>query len=118
MLPVSLYLDDGTGIAPETVKFRVMEIPAVGNLFCLFGMCEDTGWITLNNEEGNWYEETINVTEYGISGEGRYVFDAVGCDPLYRPEPDTELGFDMGNSRTAMHCRMISQHGTEMYEED
>ncbi len=118
MLPVSLYLDDRTGIAPETVKFRVMEIPAVGNLFCLFGMCEDTGWVALNSEEGNWYEETINVTEYGISGEGRYVFDAVGCDPLYRPEPDTELGFDMGNSRTAMHCRMISQHGAEMYGED
>jgi cysteine-rich repeat protein len=33
------------------------------------------------------------------------------------PEPDTELGFSLGNSRTDMHCRMISEHGNVVYEE-
>ncbi len=111
LLPVSLHIEDDTNVASETVKFKLSEIPAIGNLFCVFGSCEETEWLTLTDQGSGIYADTINITEYGISGQGRYVMDAVACDNLYTPEPDTDLGFSIGNSRTDMHCRMISEHG-------
>ena len=62
--------------------------------------------------DGSIYSKTIDITELGITGEGRYNFDAIACDELYIPDPTTLLGLDM-NDRNSMHCRMISQHGAD-----
>ncbi|MCD4666836.1 lamin tail domain-containing protein, partial [archaeon] len=115
MFPVSLSLDDDTGIAAETVQFRIMEIPVIGNLFCLFeGSCEDTGWVELSQDNG-LYTNTIDLVNYGISGQGRYVFDAVACDILYTPDETVPLGFVL-DTRNQMHCRMITEHGADSQE--
>ncbi|MFH1770016.1 MAG: hypothetical protein ABH828_00490, partial [archaeon] len=112
MFPVSLDVSDsGSGIADETVMFQLTEIPAFGNAFCVFGTCEETGWISLPQQENGLYATTIDLTEFGITGQGRYVFDAVACDNLYMAEPDTDMGFSIGNTRNNMHCRMLSEHG-------
>ncbi|MCK5321351.1 lamin tail domain-containing protein [Candidatus Pacearchaeota archaeon] len=117
LLPVSLNVNDSQSpIADETVRFKISEIPAFGNAYCILGTCETTGWITLS-PVGGLYAKTINITEYDITGSGRYVFDAVACDNLYVPESDTDLGFSLGNSRTDAHCRMISEHG-QVFEEN
>ncbi|MCX6747175.1 MAG: MopE-related protein [Candidatus Pacearchaeota archaeon] len=111
LFPVTLHLEDSSGIADGTVKFRVSEMPIIGNLWCLGG-CEDTGWITLTRD-GEVYSTKIELDDYGISGDGRYVFNAVACDTLYVPDTTTELGFDINADRNSMHCRMISQHGAK-----
>ncbi|MBI5148799.1 hypothetical protein HZA33_03905 [Candidatus Pacearchaeota archaeon] len=117
MFPVSLHVEDAhSSIAEETVKFRISEIPALGNIWCVFGSCEDSGWITLPKTIDSIYADTIDLNEHGISGEGRYIFNAVACDELYVEESDTDLGFSLGNSRTDMHCRMISEHGGVLEE--
>jgi cysteine-rich repeat protein len=117
MFPVSLNVEDSQSeIVDDTVMFRISEIPVLGNLYCVMGNCEDTGWVSLDEQDNGLYATTISLTEYEISGEGRYVFDAVACDALYVFEGDTELGFSMGNSRTDAHCRMISEHGQVVEE--
>ncbi len=114
MFPVSLHIEDSQSlIAGETVKFRISEMPAIGNLWCL-GDCEDTMWVDVPvTTDPTIYSQTINLNEYGISGEGRYIFDAVACDRLYVPDETTDLGLDINLDRNTMHCRMISQHGAE-----
>ncbi|MFH1238137.1 MAG: hypothetical protein ABIH79_02345 [archaeon] len=118
LLPVSLNVGDSQSpIVDETVMFKISEIPAFGNAYCIFGNCEDSGWIRLTKQENGLYADTIDLNDYEVSGQGgRYVFDAVACDNLYVEELDTDLGFSLGNSRTDTHCRMISKHG-QVFEE-
>jgi hypothetical protein len=111
LMPVSLNLDDvHSPIADETVQFRLSELPTPGNLFCIFGTCEDTGWVGLPQQENGLYADLIDLSEHGITGEGRYVFDSVACDDLYDPDEDVDMGF-VWNSRNQMHCRGISEQG-------
>ncbi|MCD4770890.1 lamin tail domain-containing protein [archaeon] len=117
MFPVSLNVEDSQSpIADETVMFKISEVPGVLGICWSLGGCEDTGWVNLNEQNNGLYAITVNLTEYDISGEGRYMFNAVACDNLYVAESDTDLGFSMGNSRTDAHCRMISLHGQVVEE--
>jgi cysteine-rich repeat protein len=112
LLPVSLHVEDESGIVDQTVKFRLQEIGTFGNLWCLGG-CEDTGWITLTKQDNGLYADMINLTEHGIEGNGKYSFDAIACDILYQPDndPDNKLGIDMQLDRNTVHCKQISLHG-------
>lgn len=112
--PVSMLIeDDVAGVAEETVYFRLSETPRIGNLFCVFGDCEDTGWVEVDGPENDLFTSTTNLSAYGITGDKTYLFDAVACDTLYVPEENTLLGFSLGNSQTDLHCRMLSEHGVE-----
>ena len=112
LLPVSLHVDDESGIVDQTVKFRLQEIGTFGNLWCLGG-CEDTGWIILTKQDNGLYADIINLTKHGIEGNGKYSFDAIACDILYQPDsdPDNKLGIDMQLDRNTVHCKQISLHG-------
>jgi hypothetical protein len=116
-MPISLYATDDSGIADETVKIRLQEKGTLGNLWCLGGGCQDTGWITLDSQGNNLYSKMINLSQYEVSG-GKYLFDAVACDNLYTADPSdqTGLGFNIAIDRNAMHCRMLSKSGAVQIE--
>ena len=120
MLPMSLLIEDSqSSIADETVQARVQELPGLGNLWCLGGLiCEDTGWLPLSYFGDDLYTEMINLSALGISGEGRYNFDALACDDLYFEDEDLDnpLGVDMNEDRNTRHCKMISEHGASEEE--
>jgi hypothetical protein len=114
MFPVSLKIEDSQSpIIDETVKFRITEIPALGNLLCIFGNCEETRWISLDEQDNGLYATTINLTEEEISGMGRYTFDAIACDNLYDSIDLDVNGIPViaGNDRNGHHCVRIEVHG-------
>jgi cysteine-rich repeat protein len=117
LLPISLHVEDESGIVDEMVKFRVHELGTWGNLWCLLG-CEDSGWIQLTKQENGLYSDLVNLTQHDIKGNGRYNFDAIACDVLYFPDldPDNEIGVDMNLDRNTMHCKQISLHGASPEE--
>ena len=115
VMPVSLHIEDSQSpIADETVQVRIHELGSAGNLWCLFG-CEDTGWLHLSEVHDGLYAGTINTTEHGLSGNGKYNFDAIACDDLYvaDADPDNPLGIDINEDRNTRHCKMISAHGAQ-----
>ncbi|MEA3248540.1 MAG: hypothetical protein U9Q73_02430, partial [Nanoarchaeota archaeon] len=99
MFPVSLNVQDSQSpIAGETVMFRVnSESPGWWNVWCIFGTCEDSGWITLIKQENGLYADTINLTKYGITGEkGTYYLGAYVCDNLYESCEDLSCNDGLG----------------------
>jgi cysteine-rich repeat protein len=112
MLPVSLNLDDVSEIVDDTVKFQIKEIGWWGNVWCLGG-CEETPWLLLTEQDNGLYAGTFNLSEYGISGDSRYTFDAIACDELYDSSDLDEDGNPViaGNDRNGHHCKQISVHG-------
>lgn len=118
IMPISLFVTDSQSlIAPETVMVRIHEFGGFGNLWCLAG-CEDTGWIGLTLGDNNLYTTMVNLSDSGISGDGRYNFDAIACDELYVADEDVDnpLGLDINEDRNTRHCKMISAHGVEKLE--
>ncbi|MBS3171995.1 hypothetical protein J4438_00220 [Candidatus Woesearchaeota archaeon] len=107
VIPVSLYLEDETGIADETVMFKIKEPGFLG--FCLGG-CEETPWLVIPEFNNGIYSTTLNVSDYGITGEVSYAFDALACDTLYVEDWKVDGSIVM-NDRNSMHCRQISAHG-------
>ncbi|MBU1245755.1 MAG: hypothetical protein ABIJ20_03600 [Nanoarchaeota archaeon] len=118
IVPIALYLDDEhIGIDDETVLARIHEIGWFGMDFC-FGGCEETGWIPLNNLGDGIYGIELDLTDYGMTGDVEYNFDAIACDYLYIPsnDPSDPLGIDMEMDRNNIHCRQIRRHHAEEEE--
>jgi hypothetical protein len=114
---VSLHLTDISGIAPESVKVRVSERGTLSNGWCLFGGCEDTGWIMLDESGSNIFGKQINISALGINGNGKYNFEAYACDKHYKPcensACESGLGYSIKNTRNDMHCTSIADSTIE-----
>ncbi len=113
MFPVSLNVEDSQSpIADETVMFRInSESPGFWNIWCIFGTCEDTGWIALTKQANGLYADTVNLTEHGITGDkGTYYLGAYACDNLYEPCEDSGCNDGLGwldTDRNKHHCKSI-----------
>jgi hypothetical protein len=87
-LPVKIGMVDSTGVAPETVQYRVYQ-PGV-DLDALFstGGLYDSGWLSTELTEGNALDGNY-TDQFDILGEnitsGTYFMRVRGCDVLYAP---------------------------------
>lgn len=111
LMPISLYLDDNSGIAEDSVKVKVTERGSISNGWCLFGDCAETDWINLNYFGNDLFTGAINFSEYEISESGEYNFEAYACDVLYDPCNDLDCNDGLGyllDTRNLHHCVPVS----------